>query len=54
MFGFAWVFAPCSWAAAKQSILLNQGWEFHQVTNLQGIAHDHWLPAKVPGDVQLD
>ena len=43
-----------SWAAAKQSILLNQGWQFRQVTNLQGIAHDHWLPAKVPGDVHLD
>jgi len=54
MFGFAWVFPTCSWAAAKQSILLNQGWEFRQVTNLQGIAHDHWLPATVPGDVQLD
>jgi beta-mannosidase len=54
MFGFAWIFAPFSWAAAKQSILLNQGWEFRQVTNLQGIAHAQWLPAKVPGDVQLD
>ncbi len=51
---FAWAFPACSWAAARQSILLNKGWEFRQVTNLQGIAHDHWLPAKVPGDVHLD
>ena len=53
-FCFAWAFLACSWAAAKQSILLNKGWEFRQVTNLQGIAHDQWLPAKVPGDVHLD
>ncbi|MGC1872846.1 MAG: glycoside hydrolase family 2 protein [Acidobacteriaceae bacterium] len=54
IFCFAWLAATCTWAAAKQSILLNQGWQFRQVTNLQGIAHDHWLPATVPGDVQLD
>ncbi|MGB6304986.1 MAG: glycoside hydrolase family 2 protein [Acidobacteriaceae bacterium] len=54
MFIFAGVSVPFSWAAANQSILLRQGWEFRQATNLQGIAHDHWLPATVPGDVQLD
>ena len=54
LFCFAWVFPACGWAAARQSILLNKGWEFRQVTNLQGIAHDHWLPATVPGSVQLD
>ena len=54
MLCFAWVSAAISWAAPKQSILLHQGWEFRQVTNLQGIAHDRWLPATVPGDVQLD
>ncbi len=54
IFGFGWGLPACSWAAVKQSILLKQGWEFRQVTNLQGIAHDHWLPAKVPGDVHLD
>ena len=54
MIGFAWVSAPLTSAAAKQSIPLNHGWEFRQVTNVQGIAHDHWLPATVPGDVQLD
>ena len=54
VFGFAWISPWSAWAAAKQSILLNQGWEFRQVTNLQGIAHVQWLPAKVPGDVQLD
>jgi beta-mannosidase len=54
VFCFAFLSSSHSWGAAKQSILLNQGWEFHQVTNLQGIAHEHWLPATVPGDVQLD
>jgi len=54
MFGFAWVSAPFGRASAKQSILLNRGWEFRQVTNLHGIADDHWLPASVPGDVHLD
>ena len=42
------------WAAPVQSIVLNQGWEFQQSTNLEGIAHSQWLPAKVPGEVPLD
>ena len=54
IFCLACLSASSSWAAAKQSILLNQGWQFRQITNLQGIAHDQWLPATVPGDVQLD
>ena len=53
IFCLACLSASSSWAAAKQSILLNQGWQFRQITNLQGIAHDQWLPATVPGDVQL-
>lgn len=42
------------WAAAAQRILLNKGWEFRQSTDLKGVAHSHWLPAKVPGEVPLD
>lgn len=42
------------WAAPVQSIVLNQGWEFRQSTNLERIAHSQWLPAKVPGEVSLD
>jgi beta-mannosidase len=52
--GFFQVLSPPLWAAATQSILLNKGWEFRQSTNLQGVAHSQWLPAKVPGDVPLD
>jgi beta-mannosidase len=48
------VLSPPLWAAATQSILLNKGWEFRQSTNLEGVAHSQWLPAKVPGDVPLD
>lgn len=54
IFCSAGISVPCSWAAAKQSILLSQGWQFRQITNLQGVAHDQWLPATVPGDVHLD
>lgn len=52
--GFFQVLSRPVWAAAKQSILLNNGWEFRQSTNLAGVAHAQWLPAKVPGDVPLD
>ena len=52
--GFSLVLPHPLWAAATQSILLNEGWEFRQSTNLEGVAHAQWLPAKVPGDVPLD
>ncbi|MGO8718781.1 MAG: beta-mannosidase [Acidobacteriaceae bacterium] len=52
--GLSQVLSLCVWAAPAQSIELNQGWEFRQVTNLEGIAHSQWLPAKVPGEVPLD
>lgn len=51
---FALISPCCGWAATKQSIVLDKGWEFRQSTNLEGIAHAKWLPATVPGDVQLD
>jgi beta-mannosidase len=52
--GFGSVLPSRGWAAVNQSIVLNKGWEFRQSTNLEGIAHAQWLPARVPGDVQLD
>ena len=52
--GFGLILPLRSWAATNQSIALNKGWEFRQSTNLEGIAHAQWLPAKVPGDVHLD
>ena len=52
--GVSQVLSPALWAAATQSILLDKGWEFRQSTNLEGVAHAQWLPAKVPGDVPLD
>ncbi len=54
LFALAGILPACLWAAPMQSIPLNQGWQFRQVTNLQNIAHDNWLPANVPGDVHLD
>jgi beta-mannosidase len=52
--GLSQVLSLFVWAAPIQSIVLNQGWEFRQSTNLEGTAHSQWLPAKVPGEVPLD
>jgi len=54
MVGFGLILSLNLWAAPLQSIDLNHGWEFRQSTNLEGIAHAQWLPAKVPGEVPLD
>ncbi|MHB1935902.1 MAG: beta-mannosidase [Acidobacteriaceae bacterium] len=54
VFGWTGISPWRAWAAARQSVVLNHGWEFRQSTDLEGIAHVHWLPATVPGDVQLD
>lgn len=47
-------FAPQVWAAANESIELNSGWKFRQVTNDKTAVAANWLPAQVPGDVHLD
>ncbi|MGH9617499.1 MAG: glycoside hydrolase family 2 protein, partial [Acidobacteriaceae bacterium] len=52
--GLSQVLAVALWAAPAKTIVLSHGWEFRQSTDLQGIAHSQWLPAKVPGDVPLD
>jgi beta-mannosidase len=52
--GLSQVLSLFVWAAPFQSIVLNQGWEFRQSTNLEGTADSQWLPAKVPGEVPLD
>jgi beta-mannosidase len=52
--GLSQVLSSFVWAAPIQSIVLTQGWEFRQSTNLEGTAHSQWLPAKVPGEVPLD
>src|SRR6185437_13039965 len=43
-----------AWAAANQSIELNSGWKFRQVTKDKDAVAFNWLPAEVPGDVHLD
>src|SRR6185437_13324093 len=41
-------------ALANQSVELNSGWKFRQVTNDKTAVAANWLPAQVPGDVHLD
>ena len=41
-------------ALEKQTISLDQGWEFRQRGAQPGAVAAEWLPAKVPGDVHLD
>ncbi|HWF65716.1 MAG TPA: glycoside hydrolase family 2 protein [Acidobacteriaceae bacterium] len=55
LFGFGSILMPQLWGAANQSIAINTGWEFRQMTDVKGTAiQEKWLPAKVPGDVHLD
>lgn len=49
----------CGWTvpqvwAANQSIDLNSGWKFRQVTADKNAVAADWLPAQVPGDADLD
>ena len=41
-------------AAARQTIPLDDGWEFRQQMPADGSAPAEWRPAQVPGDVHLD
>jgi beta-mannosidase len=41
-------------AAARQTIPLDDGWEFRQQVPADGSAAAEWRPAQVPGDVHLD
>ena len=46
--------APPARAAGNQTIELNSGWKFRQVTQDTSAVAANWLPAQVPGDVHLD
>lgn len=53
--GFGSIVVPQLRAATNQSIAINTGWEFRQLTAVKGIAIQRkWLPAQVPGDIHLD
>ncbi len=41
-------------APEKQTISLNDGWEFRQTSGGKSTEAAEWLPAQVPGDVHLD
>src|SRR5579864_7737290 len=41
-------------ATQKQTVMLDSGWEFHQLTDSPGGLGTSWHPAQVPGDVHLD
>ena len=47
-------FAEAQQSAARTDTVINQGWEFRQMTS-EGTGTDpQWRPAQVPGDVHLD
>jgi beta-mannosidase len=41
-------------ATQKQTVMLDSGWEFHQLTDSPVGVGTSWHPAQVPGDVHLD
>ncbi len=51
---FSVLFSQAQAAMHKQTIPLNSGWEFRQLTEGEGNNLSAWRPAQVPGDVHLD